>query len=529
MKKLALTIGISYMGSKHLTHLDGAISISHNLSKFLAEQQEYDVTNMNDMEYLINSPLYPSRENIVRQLIQICKNASDGDLIMISYLGHGIMYNCPENVSNKTQGGKQMINDLLQKFDKNDEPIVPADFIPSTRRNSLKNNQLNQIFSVYLKNKPNTRVFMLLDCLHNKQVTDLRYTYNYDGDSFNSFDNNIPQFIDSRLIVMSGSIDEKVNWTTWLEQYPSNESIPIGIMTNVLIASIRQNPKSAEDCLQTVRAMYRTTSKYMIAPMIQSNNPITPTTNELVASNRSITSNRSIPTNEFTGYINNTHSEQYVSAERNTFDYAKTDTLQHTRALPLATKRNITQNTINPVTHPEFNSRYQTSEINHNNHFANSIQSTSTRSHFDHMKKPEPVKNDDPMGRINSIRQIEAKKKFDSVGHINVPDIKHNTKSQIDLNNGSLPFNVKTQKKVRNDSQPNNLINSVIISSHQDFDQIPQQDTRTRQIIRPSVLFKNSKEQPIEPIEQPVEKQIEQPFEHRPKLIGIKYLTNFMK
>ncbi len=255
MNKIALNIGIGYYNSSSIPKLDGTVNDSLDVSNFMSQVYGYNVINMNDLMNNSSSPYYPSKSNIIKQITNILKNANNGDMIVISYAGHGT----------------QIRSNTSEEADGLDEVLVPADYNLNTGNNAIVDDQIHSILKTYLANKPNTRVFLLFDCCHYGTGADLKFTYNYDGKTFSKADEGVPNDIDAKVIMISGCADNQVSWSDLVNLDGGSTKTMQGIMTSAFIHSLRVNPKSISNVFEVLKTMYPYTSQYKQNPQISSN------------------------------------------------------------------------------------------------------------------------------------------------------------------------------------------------------------------------------------------------------------------
>jgi len=88
-KKRALLIGINYFNNPENT-LNGCIDDIINARNILIDAYNYDVANITMLrEDLKNQATFPTRINILNELIKIVSESAALDEIWIQYSGHG--------------------------------------------------------------------------------------------------------------------------------------------------------------------------------------------------------------------------------------------------------------------------------------------------------------------------------------------------------------------------------------------------------------------------------------------------------
>lgn len=153
-KRKALLIGINYIGTQNA--LRGCINDSRAMQKFLLQNNynEGDMVILNDDSR--NPVSMPTRNNIIRAMEWLVKDAQAGDSLFFHYSGHG--------GEEKDEDGDEV--------DGKDECIYPVDFQTA---GSIVDDVMHEIM---VKRLPaGCRLTALFDSCHSGTVLDLPFTY----------------------------------------------------------------------------------------------------------------------------------------------------------------------------------------------------------------------------------------------------------------------------------------------------------------------------------------------------------------
>ena len=167
--KNALLVGINYKGTNY--ELNGCINDVTNMSKFLKTVSKYDkITEMTD-----DTPIKPTRSNIISNLINMVKNSKRGDRLLFLYSGHGSLV-------------KDKNKDEVSGYD---SCLCPIDTLENGKYitdDEIRNKIVNKI-------PAGVRMTFIFDCCHNGTGCDLTYTLNDNSDAnsveHNEYNNNI--------------------------------------------------------------------------------------------------------------------------------------------------------------------------------------------------------------------------------------------------------------------------------------------------------------------------------------------------
>ena len=178
-KKSALLIGINYVGTSN--ELSGCINDVNSINDLLKIYNYKNITILTD-----NTPIKPTKDNILSNIKDLFINANDGDTLLIHYSGHG-------TYKKDTNG---------DEIDGLDEMIVPIDL------NVITDDELRKYINSYLT--VNANVLALFDCCHSGTVLDLKYLYQ--SPTNNNFSDNINESITkSNIILISGCRDDQLS------------------------------------------------------------------------------------------------------------------------------------------------------------------------------------------------------------------------------------------------------------------------------------------------------------------------------
>jgi hypothetical protein len=173
--KNAVLVGINYKGTN--SELNGCINDVTNMSKFLKTVLKYDkITEMTD-----DTPIKPTRANIISNLVNMVKNSKRGDRLLFLYSGHGCLI-------------KDQNRDEISGYD---SCLCPIDTLKNGKYitdDEIRNNIVNKI-------PAGVRMTFIFDCCHNGTGCDLTYTLN---DSSNANNNaNSAEFNEYNKSIMN--------------------------------------------------------------------------------------------------------------------------------------------------------------------------------------------------------------------------------------------------------------------------------------------------------------------------------------
>jgi hypothetical protein len=158
-RRKALLIGINYFGQKG--ELRGCINDVHNLSRFLIERHGYkreDMVQLTDDQS--NPVMQPTRDNILRAMGWLVKDAQPNDSLFLHYSGHGGQ---TEDLDGDEDDGY-------------DEVIYPVDH---ERVGHIVDDEIH--FRVVRPLQAGVRLTAIFDSCHSGSVMDLPYIYSTKG------------------------------------------------------------------------------------------------------------------------------------------------------------------------------------------------------------------------------------------------------------------------------------------------------------------------------------------------------------
>ncbi|KAI9904011.1 hypothetical protein N3K66_000540 [Trichothecium roseum] len=158
-RRKALLIGINYFGQDG--ELRGCINDVHNVSAFLAENHGYkreDMVLLTDDQS--NPVMQPTRENIIRAMGWLVRDAQANDALFLHYSGHGGQ---TEDLDGDEDDGY-------------DEVIYPVDF---QKAGHIVDDEIH--FRVVKPLQQGVRLTAIFDSCHSATVMDLPYVYSTKG------------------------------------------------------------------------------------------------------------------------------------------------------------------------------------------------------------------------------------------------------------------------------------------------------------------------------------------------------------
>lgn len=193
--KKCLLIGINYEGMR--SALSGCINDSENMKALLIRQNlfcEKDMIMMNDHS---EGELYPTKENIIKQLdglVQFALENSDKKVdLFIAYSGHG--------ASVKDASGDE--------DDKRDEALCPIDCDVNgyILDDDIRKNFIDRLGE-------NVKLFMFVDACHSGTMLDLRYLYTCGASNYTcTYRSN--EDTKCKVVSISGCRDNQTSADTW--------------------------------------------------------------------------------------------------------------------------------------------------------------------------------------------------------------------------------------------------------------------------------------------------------------------------
>lgn len=161
-RKKALLIGINYAGTEN--ELSGCHNDVENVRDFLVNDRGFsddskDMVIMTDTPDNEGTPFWPSGENILAAFKWLTSYNRDGDILWLSYSGHG------GQVKDTDDGRPTGFDDT----------ICPVDF---TETGQISSETLHR--KIISPMNPNARLTILFDCCHSGSACELPFVYRPD-------------------------------------------------------------------------------------------------------------------------------------------------------------------------------------------------------------------------------------------------------------------------------------------------------------------------------------------------------------
>lgn len=273
-RKYAISIGCTYKQRTDVNAvLNGTYNDANNM-KVLLTSFGYEVVFMNDQDYIRSHELYPSMNNIIKQLQNMLIRSQSGDDVCFYYAGHGVQLLKNVMVSGATE------NDF--ELDGLDEAIVPADFgfgSDAGFTNVIVDDTLNLLLRSF--GKQGVRILMMFDCCHSGTACDLKYTYECTavnrGITFSEIpDRNIDRSlpIQSTVITLSGCGDPEVSTEDVIRFTNTDSGESQGVLTGSFRYLVKSNPGITMDIFNVLQSLLVYTNKYNQHPKVTSNIPL---------------------------------------------------------------------------------------------------------------------------------------------------------------------------------------------------------------------------------------------------------------
>jgi len=179
--KKALMIGINYVGTPY--QLNGCINDVASMSAKL--RSDYGFTNITTLTD--ETPVKPTRDNILSEFTNLLANSVPGDLLFVLYSGHG------SNVIDKNG----------DEADGRDEMIITSDL------KGILDDDLKAIIQSNLKK--DVTLFAMFDSCFSGTILDLRYQY-LDSLNYDTFTENDKQLeTEGNVLMISGCTDNQTS------------------------------------------------------------------------------------------------------------------------------------------------------------------------------------------------------------------------------------------------------------------------------------------------------------------------------
>jgi metacaspase-1 len=213
LPKKAVLVGINYFSIPGIT-LHGCINDVVNMSHTLADAFDYDINNITILrDDTQNANLYPTRNNILTQLVNVVNQSANLSEIWFHYSGHG-----------------SQVRDInMDEADGLDEVIVPVDY----QRNGFIID--DEIFNI-IKNVK-CRMIMLFDSCHNGSICDLKWGFEYNNGTIIKSINSGKLATNPNIFVFSGCKDAQ----TSADAYSVQAQQSVGAFTDCFLYCLRLN------------------------------------------------------------------------------------------------------------------------------------------------------------------------------------------------------------------------------------------------------------------------------------------------
>lgn len=209
--KYALLIGINYLDTAN--ELAGCINDVKNTKKMLTSKLGFSEENIVLMSDEEKGELYPTGENILKQLrnllIKVDKTPDIPTKIWFHYSGHG----------------SQVKDTDGDETDGKDEVIVPVDYDNGLITDDL----LYDVMSLFNKN---CEIFAVYDCCNSGSILDLKYTFRFSGTI--KFENAHKPFQNAKIVMLSGCKDHQTSADAYIENQAT------GALTYALLKSVEK-------------------------------------------------------------------------------------------------------------------------------------------------------------------------------------------------------------------------------------------------------------------------------------------------
>lgn len=231
--KRALLIGINYIGSAY--ELNGCINDVNTIKDRISQQGFQSINILTD---LTNDK--PTRENILKAFTELLSSAQEGDLLFVSYSGHG-SYTLDKN------GDENTLYDQL---------IIPSDF------KAIVDDELKAIIQANLKK--GVTLFAMFDSCFSGSVLDLKYQY-MDSLNYDKYTENDKELeTNGNVFMISGCSD----YQTSADAFINNKAT--GAMTWSFNEALKQNDKCTwRELVKNMRTLLKT-SRYDQIPQFSS-------------------------------------------------------------------------------------------------------------------------------------------------------------------------------------------------------------------------------------------------------------------
>ncbi|EKM78772.1 hypothetical protein AGABI1DRAFT_92339 [Agaricus bisporus var. burnettii JB137-S8] len=169
LRKKALCIGINYLGHKGLHPLKGSVNDAHEVEKLLRDYYGYKPENIVILTDDNNEAARrPTRENIIKAMKELVKDAKPNDYLFFHYSGHGY----------------RIHDDNGDESDKWDEAINPVDCMEKQESGQIVGYITDdEMHDIMVKPLPaGCRLTAIIDSCCSGTALDLPYVYSTGGE-----------------------------------------------------------------------------------------------------------------------------------------------------------------------------------------------------------------------------------------------------------------------------------------------------------------------------------------------------------
>jgi len=235
--KKALLVGINYRGTEN--ELKGCLNDVDLIESKLTSGFGFKQPNIKKLTD--NTPLKPTRANIINELTSLLKNSTTGDILFFFYSGHG----------------SNTVDRNGEEKDGRDEMIIPIDL------KIILDDELKKIIQDNLK--WGVTIFAMFDSCHSGTVLDLKYQYLENGSNVVNTNNKVSE-TNGNVFMISGCSD----WQTSADAYIQQQFR--GAMTWSFLQSVQPNI-TWRNLLQNMRNALKSKGFEQV-PQISSGKPL---------------------------------------------------------------------------------------------------------------------------------------------------------------------------------------------------------------------------------------------------------------
>jgi len=209
--KKALCVGCNYPGQK--AALNGCVNDTQTWKGILMQKYGFEEQNILVMhDELQEERLWPTLKNIQNGLRWLAEGAKSGDVLFLSFSGHGTQVESADN----------------SEADGLDEALCPTNY----RKGLIKDNEIFDLVVAPLES--GVKLTIILDCCHSGTAVDLSYTWQLDGDTWEELGGT--RIVAADVQMFSGCQDDQVSMDV------SSHNKPAGAMTLAMSKVIEEDP-----------------------------------------------------------------------------------------------------------------------------------------------------------------------------------------------------------------------------------------------------------------------------------------------